>query len=1569
MKEFLEDHNAKTLEVYRIQPHLIREHHGTEETVLAGGYGYRQIAELVQNGADAILEAEEDKLTLDFENRVEVVLREKYLYVANTGAPISQDGLIALLSANTSPKRGNEIGRFGLGFKSLLKLEGQIDVFSKTKGAFRFDPEYSRDIVRNEFEVEHAPGLRMAFPVDHDGSDPVLSEMNWAETIVRVEVPKPSLVVHLRKEIQKFPEEFLIFLRHSMVLILDDGVSEAKRVSVEKAGTLSTLHVGGASTRWQVISKEVKITDEAAKEDARSLHNRDSVPLTWAYPLDAKRLETGLFWAFFPTTTASYLPGILNAPWKLNSDRDSIIRGALNEFLMQEAASMVVEHLPKIATEEDPGAVLDYFPRRLNSKDAIAAPFVQELKSLILAAELLPAANGQLKRPEWLWRHPVTTMEDAELWRVLASAEARSHLVHPSCMRTPQRNGRLKALSDELGVGGISMTNFVPNLMMQPPATWIEAVASTEVDGACDVLVFVERYQKGISQSDWGTLRSSLKVVPTTTGELVAADEAIFQPNEGAHKLPGRHYVQHELAENTEARRILKQVFGIGEVDDQAWESLLLTTLNEGNSKWGYRNEAAMGEFWERLRSAPSAVQDSFIQRYRGSIQVRRGNSAWVTADEVLLPGGLVGDNPLETLENENALVQPRFHGNDVSLLQKIGVQSDLVGEPTIEKTPKELNDWLEYCRSDYVSSISRNPRRYCLEPNRFKMPFGWKVLPLLKGGANARLTERFLQSYFAGDFGQWVGFGHDSVESYPRRKVRHPLSSFLVEWGQLDLGGVIISLRELIAHRDQAALDFFPGWSQWKEYIQSAVEADELENCESDDVTGFWRELLHGFLRVEKINSPQLRVLWDGATSEGVVFSRLPWGDDNGIPLSEIYVSSSAEVVDRYSTEERLVICLSEANAATWIKRGARRLDDLIQPEWIEIDELTISLLSVFPEFDDVLTEDAKACAACRMVQSLCFNMEEAREQVPCLLREDVLLIDSEQLKALGRAERNRRVVIAVAEAGWLKHSADVAIDRVGNSQLEALRANVAEQPTLETRLLCAVGRRAEPLLEALGGLSEKPFIRDCSELQLAELVLAQHGPCVLNVLKTALEVEGLNPPGRWNTAAARAFVTSLGFPLSFAQSPAGRRDSELTITGPDPLPPLHDFQQEVLDGVEALSTLPEMKRRAVISLPTGGGKTRVTVEAAVLHFLKPEGARRSVIWIAQSDELCEQAVQAFQQVWLNRGAARTDLRIVRLWGGNQNPDLQETDKPVVVVASIQTLHSRMGSAPLEWLREPSLVVVDECHHAITRSYTGMLKWLNAEVSRTGVIEKEQPVILGLSATPFRSDDDESKRLAKRFDSRWLPNDQSGLQTRLRRQGVLSEIENYPLDSGVGLLPDEESKLAELWEHRDGLDFDRLIEAINQRLAGSEKRNHRIVEYLSRLKGRSTLFFANSVAHAEEVSARLNLAGIRSAAVSGGTSRSTRRYFLDAFQRGEIRVLCNHSVLTTGFDAPKTDVVVISRNVFSAVRYMQMVGRGLRGEANGGTAHCKIVTVMDNLGRFQGRHPYHYCQEYFTTG
>src|SRR5678815_4070662 len=133
--------------------------------------------------------------------------------------------------------------------------------------------------------------------------------------------------------------------------------------------------------------------------------------------------------------------------------------------------------------------------------------------------------------------------------------------------------------------------------------------------------------------------------------------------------------------------------------------------------------------------------------------------------------------------------------------------------------------------------------------------------------------------------------------------------------------------------------------------------------------------------------------------------------------------------------------------------------------------------------------------------------------------------------------------------------------------------------------------GVRQWPLFEGMD------FIRQCTSLQLAELTLAQLGPATLSTLRDALDAEGLRPPARWNTPEVRAFVASIGFPEEFAAAPTTRRDPEEYISGPIELPPLHDFQEEVFEGIRQLVLGGTSRRGAVVSLPTGCGKTRVIV------------------------------------------------------------------------------------------------------------------------------------------------------------------------------------------------------------------------------------------------------------------------------------------------------------------------------------------------------------------------------------
>lgn len=168
-----------------------------------------------------------------------------------------------------------------------------------------------------------------------------------------------------------------------------------------------------------------------------------------------------------------------------------------------------------------------------------------------------------------------------------------------------------------------------------------------------------------------------------------------------------------------------------------------------------------------------------------------------------------------------------------------------------------------------------------------------------------------------------------------------------------------------------------------------------------------------------------------------------------------------------------------------------------------------------------------------------------------------------------------------------------------------------------------------------------------------------------------------------------ARHFASVLGFPKIFAgvvgspQSPA-TEDIEPHI----PLPELHDYQQELLGKVQKVLGASDSKNRALLSLPTGAGKTRVVVEALLTWWDRNDQVKPCLLWIAQSDELCEQAVESFRQVWIDRGGkgCRQTLRLFRCWGTYDA--LPEIYSSGVVVASIQksTKCSRQMREPANW-------------------------------------------------------------------------------------------------------------------------------------------------------------------------------------------------------------------------------------------------------------------------------------------
>ncbi|EFE69262.1 type III restriction enzyme [Streptomyces viridosporus ATCC 14672] len=278
------------------------------------------------------------------------------------------------------------------------------------------------------------------------------------------------------------------------------------------------------------------------------------------------------------------------------------------------------------------------------------------------------------------------------------------------------------------------------------------------------------------------------------------------------------------------------------------------------------------------------------------------------------------------------------------------------------------------------------------------------------------------------------------------------------------------------------------------------------------------------------------------------------------------------------------------------------------------------------------------------------------------------------------------------------------------------------------------------------------------------------------------------------------------------------------------------------------------------------------------------------------------------------------------------------------MVVATDAKLERCLGTDQYAWLRQATLVIVDEAHTALPKRYTGILNQLGLTQYETA------RHLIGLTATPFRNrNEDETSRLITRFGNRRLDEGvfPSGDPYRdLQEWGMLAQVEHRTLTGGeIKLTQDERT-----YSQRMAM----LSRSAEQRLVEDHARSRRIVDAVADLPDDwPTLLFATSVDHAKYLAAMLNDRDVTAAAVDSTTSDQDRRRRIEDFRAGRIRVLTNYGVLTQGFDAPATRVVVVARPVYSTNVYQQMIGRGLRGPRNGGKPTCLILNIDDNIANF----------------
>lgn len=505
--------------------------------------------------------------------------------------------------------------------------------------------------------------------------------------------------------------------------------------------------------------------------------------------------------------------------------------------------------------------------------------------------------------------------------------------------------------------------------------------------------------------------------------------------------------------------------------------------------------------------------------------------------------------------------------------------------------------------------------------------------------------------------------------------------------------------------------------------------------------------------------------------------------------------------------------------------------------------------------------------------------------------------------------------------------------------------------------RLLEAVGEEAmidrlPPGLVDILDMESEPF----EGVRVAEAAIATFHTGALRAYKE--DIEHLNPPRRWaGGARAVEFVTDLGFAPEWAGSPQLKRPPFEDVRGPYKLPNLHGYQERAVANTRRLirAVRTDEENRGLLSLPTGSGKTRVAVEA-IIDAIREGDLTGTVLWIADRDELCEQAVEAWEQAWGAIGPEAQHLRISRMWSGQKRP--VAFDGAHVVVATRQTLAVRgtLGSEAADPLNDVGLLVVDEAHGSIAPTFTRIMGELGLTFRR----RQDEIGLLGLTATPYRGfDEAETTRLvarygANRLDEGAFQSDDAGDVIReLQEMTVLAEADHRIIPGGNVQLTEDELRQM----HERG--FSWLPDSAQQRLGDDRDRTMSIVEaYKHEIYEPHpewpTLIFATSVAHAETVAALLQLDEIPARAVSNKTETATRRSAVEQFRSGELKVLVNYGVFREGFDAPLTRAIIVARPVYSPNLYFQMIGRGLRGVLNGGSERCLVLDVKDNVLNYE---------------
>jgi len=345
-----------------------------------------------------------------------------------------------------------------------------------------------------------------------------------------------------------------------------------------------------------------------------------------------------------------------------------------------------------------------------------------------------------------------------------------------------------------------------------------------------------------------------------------------------------------------------------------------------------------------------------------------------------------------------------------------------------------------------------------------------------------------------------------------------------------------------------------------------------------------------------------------------------------------------------------------------------------------------------------------------------------------------------------------------------------------------------------------------------------------------------------------------------------------------------------------------LYDYQQQDIDTIFERIHNAANDYNLLYQLPTGGGKTVIFSEIARRFIAE----NKKKVWIlTHRIELSRQTASMIEEFGIKNKVIDSSVK-----------ELPDQEDYMCFVAMVETLNNRLQDQVIS-LENVGLVIIDEAHY---NSFRKLFKYF------------DNCFILGVTATPLSS----NIKLPMKDNYRELI--VGSAISNLVNNGFLANLTTYSYEVGLGTL-------------KIGINGDYTVKSSEMLYSSSMMQSKLLFSYNQHAKGKKVLIFNAGISTSKQVYETFKGANIEVRHLDNSHSKAQRKEILEWFKNKPDAVLTSVGILTTGFDEPTIDVIVLNRATKSLSLYFQMIGRGSRVTAT--KKNFEVIDLGNNAARF----------------